>query len=448
MKHFFVVVLTSLFTLLPTDQAQSATLDQLLQTVMQEQQVKLKETREREQAFLNEKAKQKQLLIDAKAELKILEDESNRLKVAFEANEKSLVEVEGRLKLTMGTLGELFGVVRQIAGDTKAQFENSLTTVQFPKRLEFLTELASAKAIPSIDKLNQLWQELFQEIVLSGQVVKFKAEVTSKDGAKESKDVIRVGLFNAVSEGNFLTYVPETQQLTELGRQPSGQFLKQAENLAEAKEYTKFPIDPSRGSILALLVQAPSMLERLDQGGLVGYIILALLLVGIIIVGERLFYLTKLSKKLKVQEANVKADTNNPLGQLLAVFEQNTNEDAENLELKLNEVILKSTPPIERGIKTIKLLAAVAPLLGLLGTVTGMIGTFQAITLFGTGDPKLMAGGISQALITTVLGLVAAIPLLLLHSYISGRSNRIVEFLEEQSAGIVASRSGSQLGSN
>jgi biopolymer transport protein ExbB len=131
-------------------------------------------------------------------------------------------------------------------------------------------------------------------------------------------------------------------------------------------------------------------------------------------------------------------DTANPLGRVLAVYHQNRGIDTETLELKLDEAILKDTPALQRGLVTIRVLAVIAPMLGLLGTVTGLIETFQSITLFGTGDPRLMAGGISQALVTTVLGLGAAIPLILMHSALNTRSKRLLAVLEEQSAGLIA----------
>ena len=119
-------------------------------------------------------------------------------------------------------------------------------------------------------------------------------------------------------------------------------------------------------------------------------------------------------------------------------IEENPSANAETLELKLNEAVLKETPALENSLTLLKIIAAVAPLLGLLGTVTGMILTFQAITIFGAGDPKAMAGGISSALVTTVLGLCVAIPTLLLHTVVNGRSKKIMHILEEQSAGMIA----------
>jgi len=206
-------------------------------------------------------------------------------------------------------------------------------------------------------------------------------------------------------------------------------------------------VDPSRGAILGLLSQAPSLVERIQQGGLVGYVIIVLGALGVLIAIERLVSLARAGGGIKAQLKASKADAGNALGRILAVYESNRSVDFETLELKLDEAILREAPALERRQGWIKVLAAVAPLLGLLGTVVGMINTFQAITLFGTGDPKLMAGGISTALVTTVLGLIVAIPLVLLHSLVASRSKMLVEILEEQSAGIIARHPGGAKGS-
>ena len=112
----------------------------------------------------------------------------------------------------------------------------------------------------------------------------------------------------------------------------------------------------------------------------------------------------------------------------------------EVLELKLGEAILKELPKFNSMLSFLKIISVVAPLLGLLGTVTGMIVTFQAITLYGAGDPKLMAGGISTALVTTVLGLVVAIPTVFLHTLVQSRAKRLTQILQEESAGMLSER--------
>ena len=435
----FNLIFTAVF--LASTAASAATLDELLQKVKAEGVTQSAEFKKREAQFLKEKGRQQALLNKATAELTALEKETVRLTKEFEANEKKLSVVEEELNLAMGTLGEMFGVVRQVAGDLKGQVEASVVSAQIKGRKAFAADLAESKSLPNIPKLERLWFELQREMTETGKTTQFKTVVVKPDGEKNEQTVTRVGAFNLVSDGVYLNYQPATGQIVELARQPSSRFTGYIDDIEEAKEgYEGFSIDPSRGSLLSMLVRAPSFWERLQQGGLVGYVIIALLFLGIAMVVERIKTLKEEGDKIKAQLSSSTASGDNALGKIMLAYEQNKTSDLETLELKMDEAILKSTPPLEKGIGTIKILAAVAPLLGLLGTVTGMIATFQSITLFGTGDPKLMAGGISQALITTVLGLVCAIPLLLLHNVVASKSKGLVQILEEESAGMIASR--------
>ncbi len=431
-----------LLTLLVVPQLSSAaTLDELLQKVQQEAVTQTKEFKAREAEFLREKNKQQALLRKAQAELNALEKETARLMVKFDQNEKKLGTIEEALNIAMGTLGEMFGVVRQVAGDLKGQMENSVVSAQIKGREDFAADLAESKSLPNIAKLERLWFEMQREMTETGKTTRFKTTVVGTDGEKQEQMVTRVGAFNLVSDGIYLNYQPSTGQIVELGRQPSSRYTGMIDDVEEAKQgYEAFAIDPSRGSLLSMLVRAPSFFERIQQGGLVGYVIIALLFLGIGLVGERIKTLKTEGDKIMAQMNNKTASDDNALGKIMLAYESNKSADLETLELKMDEAILKSTPPLEKGIGTVKILAAVAPLLGLLGTVTGMIATFQSITLFGTGDPKLMAGGISQALITTVLGLVCAIPLLLLHNVVANKSKALVQILEEESAGLIAGR--------
>lgn len=416
-------------------------LDQLLAKVKKERVSKQKELTQREQKFVSEKNKQASLLAKAQAELKALQAKTAKMQTVFEKNEKDLSSLEEKLTIASGTLGEMFGVVKQIAGDFKGQFQNSNISAQYPNRDKFMANLAEKKKLPGISELNQLWFEIQREMTESGKIVKFQAPVVTPDGAKNTKEVLRVGSFNLAADGKYLSYQSTTNQIVELPRQPQGKFLSMIGDLESASSgYEAFGLDPSRGTILGMLVQAPSLGERIQQGGLVGYVILSLLCLGLIMVAERMVTLTKASKKMKEQLASKEINTDNPIGELMQTFEDFKDKDLETLEMKLDETVLRTAPKITRGINTIKILSAVAPLLGLLGTVTGMIATFQSITLFGTGDPKLMAGGISTALITTVLGLVCAIPLLLLHNFVSAKSKGLLQMLEEQSAGLLTQR--------
>ncbi len=419
----------------------SATLDELLKKVQQEGVMQSEEYKKREADFVQRKNEQKSLLQKAQSELSELERETTRLMVVYDRNEKDLAKVEEELNIAMGTLGEMFGVVKQVAGDLKGQFENSVVSAQIKGRRDFAADLGESKSLPDIPKLEKLWFELQREMTETGKTTQFTTTVVSADGEKSEQKVTRVGSFNLVSDGVYMNYQPSTDQIVELARQPASRFTGTIDDIEGAKDgYEGFALDPSRGSLLSMLVNAPSLWERLQQGGLVGYVIIALLFLGMGLVGERFKTLKEEGEKIKAQMTNKTPSADNPLGVILLAYEENKTADLETLELKLDEAILKSTPKLEKGITTIKLLAAVAPLLGLLGTVTGMIATFQSITLFGTGDPKLMAGGISQALVTTVLGLVCAIPLLLLHNVIATKSKDLVQILEEESAGLIAER--------
>ncbi|MGB1884483.1 MAG: MotA/TolQ/ExbB proton channel family protein [Gammaproteobacteria bacterium] len=425
---------------------ETLSLDSLLETVKTGRAQDAKENAARLAAFKANKAEQQNLLGQAQAARSAGEARSKELEAEFEANDLRVVELDAALKERLGSLKELFGVLQQAAGDARGQFEASLTQVQYPERSEFLTQLAQkmgqTSKLASLEEIEQLWFELQREMTESGKVVRFKAPVVTADGSEVEQDVIRVGAFNVVANGKYLQFVPETGRLLELGRQPQQRYLDRVAQLESANDGTAaFALDPSRGQILSLLVQAPSLRERIDQGGVVGYVIIGLGVLALLIALERLVTLTLTSTRVRMQARKLDQPGNNPLGRVLKVYHDNPAADVETLELKLSEAILRETPKINRLLMFLKIIAVVAPLLGLLGTVTGMIITFQAITLFGTGDPKLMAGGISQALVTTVLGLCVAIPTVLMHTLVTSRARRLNQVLEEQTAGMIAVQS-------
>jgi biopolymer transport protein ExbB len=336
-------------------------------------------------------------------------------------------------------------VLQQVAGDTKNKFYNSMISAEISGRSEFLDQLAqdmgSSSKLASIEEIERVWFELQREMTESGKVTKFTTDVVEAGGAKVSKEVVRVGPFALVADGKYLEFNGVTGTVSELIRQPADRYGESAAELqASNGDIVKFGIDPTGGSILGLLVQAPNLQERVEQGGVVGYIILIVGAFGLLLSIERLFTLTVIRAKVNSQLKSAEVKDNNPLGRVLKVRDEHPNADTEALELHLTEAILAEVPKLGRNLTIIKIISVVAPLMGLLGTVTGMINTFQAITLFGTGDPKLMAGGISTALVTTVLGLVVAIPTTLLYAMLNTRSKNIVYILQEQAAGVIAER--------
>ncbi len=418
-------------------------LDQLLLDVKQRQINERKINKVREAEFLTEKQTQQQLLKSAQAELAKQERLSSQLKEQLESNEELLTKFAAQLKERSGELGELFGVARQAAGDLRADLINSMVSAQFPDRAEQLDSMIENKALPTIDQLENLWFTLQQEMTESGKVVRFKREIQLADGNRQEADIIRIGSFNAIANNSYLRYSPETKILVSLARQPASKYLDLLESFSnDTSGLAPIAVDPTRGVMLSMLIQTPDTQERIQQGGVVGYIILALGAIGFLYAILRLIILAVTGHKMKQQMHAETASDNNPLGRVLSATEKNTAEDTATLELILDEAITREVPSLEKGLSMIKLFAAVAPLLGLLGTVTGMIATFQSISLFGTGDPKLMADGISQALVTTMLGLCVAIPLLFLHNLVASRSKSLVQILDEQSAGIMSRRAG------
>ena len=425
--------------------AQPLNLDQLLKQLEQGQVAQNQDNQKREQEFISKVAEQDQMLQQATAERNRQLQLSESLEQQFQQNEAQLADLNQALETRMGSLKELFGVLQQVSGDTKGKFQNSVISAQLPGRTEFLDELAqsmgSSSKLASIEEIERVWFEIQREMTESGKVVTFNTEVVEASGQKVAKDVTRVGSFALVADGKYLEMNPVTGTVAELLRQPATRYAEGVVALQQSKgEIVEFGLDPTGGSILSLLVQAPNFEERLDQGGLVGYIIMAVGAVGLLLALERLLSLTLIKVRVDRQLKSTEVRNDNPLGRLLKVREQFPNVDTETLELKLTEAILGEVPKLSRNLTIIKIISVVAPLMGLLGTVTGMIVTFQAITLFGTGDPKLMAGGISTALVTTVQGLVVAIPMTLLYAMLNTRSKNIVYILQEQASGVIAER--------
>lgn len=426
------------------DEIPAKSLAELLKLVKEGRVVNGEVNDRREREFLADKAKQGRELRNAKRMQREEEAEAERLEGIFEKNEQDIAAKQEILAKRLGSLRELFGVLQQVAGDTQGVFEGSIVSSQLPGRGEWLGEFAQSMGksskLATIAEIERLWFELQREMTESAKITRFNTKVIKLDGEEVEQEVVRVGSFNLISDGQYVAYDINTGLIQELPRQPASRFVDSAADLAESTSgYTPFGLDPTRGQLLALQVQVPTIEERVNQGGTPGYVIIALGIVALLLSIERFTTLTLMGAGVSKQAANPgTTDTGNPLGRVLQVYHDNKDIESETLQLKLDEAILKEQPAIQARIAFIKIISMVAPLLGLLGTVIGMIVTFQAITLFGTGDPKTMAGGISQALVTTVLGLTVAIPTVLLHSIVDSRAKSILHVLTEQSAGLVA----------
>jgi biopolymer transport protein ExbB len=419
-------------------------LDLLVESVKNTASIRAKEDKARLDKFLSDKNRQQYLLNQMKAKLNAEEDRSERLTKQYEDNDKKLSELEEQLTLKLGSFGELFGIVRQTAGESKGQFMLSLTNIEYPERIEFLGDLAERKSLdlPTSAELDRLWYEILNELNQSGKVKVYNTDILSKSGELVNTDIVRIGVFNSAADGDYLNLVSEQNVLEYLAKQPEGSIRRSARKLQNNDvEYREVFIDPTRGSLLSKLIDRAGFFERINQGGFVGYIILLILTAGLAMGVLQFLFLRNESQTIENELVSGNYSESSTLGKLNSIYSKYKGDTPEELEAQLEDVLAKAAPALEKNLSIIKLLAAVAPLLGLLGTVIGMIETFQAITLFGTGDPKLMAGGISQALVTTMLGLIAAVPLLFVHNILDSRSRAISQIYEEQAIGFVASSS-------
>jgi biopolymer transport protein ExbB len=419
------------------------TLDDLLAETQKARAAEAEENAKREREFLANRDRQKAMLDEAQAKWNAAKSRSEHLSAQFDANEVTLADLETKLKSREGNLGELFGVTRQVAGDSAAIVYNSLTSGQFRGRDEFFTQLAKSKTLPTITQFEDLAFELLREITESGRVVRWKTEIVTAAGEKEMTDVVRIGGFIAMSGNRYLDYNPQLGTFSVFARQPANVLRRAAKELSEAKSgYTAAYVDPSRGVLLALYTQRPNVWERIQKGEAVGYVIILVGVIGLVCSIYQLFYLFIVRGRVANQLRHLdRPMTDNPLGRVLATFRGDPDmieDDVEVVELRISEAVLKEVPKIERFQAFLRLAVAAGPLLGLIGTVIGMIITFQSITESGSSDPKLMAAGIGQAMIATVLGLGIAIPLLFINAGLATMSRAVVQVLDEQSNGLLA----------
>ena len=414
---------------LTDDEIRNIEINELLELVKTNKSIFLNEDNKRLNSFITKVSDRQALLDDAKIKLANEIDRNIDLEASFEQNEKTLAELEEKLEIKVGVLGELFGVTRQYAGELLAASENSVVFYEFPNRPEVLKDIGQEK-VHNLDQLENLWISYFDEIVAGSEIKNFEATITAPNGENIVGEVTRYGLFSASYDGKFVKPVSSLNSFQLLAKQPENTFTKTLSKHKRADEYTNVSIDPTRGFLLSLYLDKANWFERIAQGKSIGFVIIFIGFIGLVF---SIFKIIKL-REYSNEVLNDKAD-NIPSQMESLIKDGASRESKENI---IDEFIINYSGKIEWGNNWVKFFAAVAPLLGLLGTVIGMIETFQAITLFGTGDPKQMAGGISQALVTTMLGLIVAAPLLGMYTYLSEKTESIVQVLEEKASYILS----------
>lgn len=424
-------------------------LSDILNRVQQDSQELSTENQQRLRDFQTAASEQEAQMAQAQGELAQANARGNALGAQFDAFQAEINTLDADLQEQAGDFGQLVGEFRAVVGEVQPLMRESLASFDYPGRFEALSEVAEAVALPTREELDRLPKAILREMIAQSEVKTFTAPVSmgGTDESVQDVEVTRVGTFIAATnnDAGFVTIERAGTGdyfLEKLERQPGGRFRSSFNSLINGTEGTTMtvPFDPNRGELFKIEGDKPGLAERIGQGGTIGYIVIGLLIFGLTVALYKIITLFFMGNAIRATAKTKQAGDGNPLARVFEAYETNKNADLETLELKLDEQILRESPKIERFNDIVKVLAAVAPLMGLLGTVIGMIITFTAITNFGAGDPKLMAGGISVALMTTVLGLVAAIPLLLTHALAAAMARGNQQILDEQAAGLVAER--------
>jgi len=442
--------------------------DRLLQIKIQQKRAKLlaQAEAEKSRAVAEAAAARARLMADKKALQGAVDELQNKnlnLQKEVKAYQEKLASIrldeqELRNKLTEieGDVWELVGSIRVNAREFDGRLRQSLQSAFYPGREQVLKDLMGETRFPGMDEIRKLAGIMFDEIDKAGQVRIQKASFIDRSGVEKIGQILSVGNFSAAyrteKETGFLIYSDHSQRLFALSRLPSRRLLKELKAYM-AGQSEAVPVDISRGAALRQLTHKLSLIDQVPKGGPLVWPILGLAFLAALIVIERVFYFARKSVKAEAfanevctlvarqaWEEVLKLCRRQPaksLSRVMLTGIEARDLNREDLENVIQEVILNEIPKLERFLSTLGMLAAIAPLLGLLGTVTGMINTFHAITSYGTSNPQLMSGGISEALVTTMLGLMVAIPIMVAHTLLSRKLESLISEMEEKGVMLV-----------
>ncbi len=429
-RYVVGLLIAGLLAIPGTAQAQSEPLN----TLRAEREAAEARDRARLAELIEDREALESALEEARAAHETAEARNAELQAEAEALDERQAELDARQEEQGDDLKAILASLKQHSGELRDSLADSWLvagTGELPPRLDDAEVL-------SLEHLETFADRLIELTADTGRVVRFEAPVAAASGEIAPRQIVGLGDFAAFTETHLLRRGADDEALSVVERTPR----EVASRLAafHAGESRSLALDPTRGEVLSALAQRPNLVERFHQGGAVGYVVVGLGVIGLLVALLQYAYLLRISLAMRRQlrDLSILRD-DNPLGRVLLRFRALRDDPVpEALEARLDEAVLAELPRLERGQPLVKLLAAVAPLLGLLGTVTGMIVTFQTITVFGTGDPQLMAGGISQALVTTVLGLITAVPLLFAHTALAGRSRHLAGLVEGQASAALA----------
>lgn len=427
----------------------------------------LKKAMQEKQDAQNQAQKSQARILDDKARIKTaivgLEKQSRETGIRIANLEKQILAAQAKKEKFVDELSqmdaqtrELVGFVRISAKDTIALINQSQQSALVADRVKYLHGPANQSQFPSMDQIHGMANVLFDEIARSGEVRVQRAHLVDRAGEEVEADVLVLGNFSAAwrkeKETGFLLYSDKSQRFFALSRKPAARVGAKIRDYMAGKS-TDAPIDISKGGALRQMVHKQSLAEQVPKGGPIVWIIIALGVLALVIIVERAVFLLRMSANpdqmmdrinslAKNQDwdkcmALCKKTGNKPVANVLAWGLKHRDLGRQDMENALQEAILGEIPRLERFLSALGMMAAVSPLLGLLGTVTGMINTFHVITYHGAGDPKMMSGGISEALVTTMMGLAVAIPILLAHTLLTRRAENIIAQMEEKAVSLV-----------
>jgi len=439
---------------------------QLIQKAMAEKQEALKEAKTQALIIKNDRQALKIAIADLKNSIKNVKTQNKKIRENINNLKKEEDQLNQDLEKTRAVNQEFAGFVSSNAKDLKALLLQSLQSGLYPGRHLFLgpilgqeksgQEKSGGKKFPSMDDLKMMTDHLFDEINLSGQVVFTSGRIIDRKGKEQEANLLLLGNFTGIyqlgKELGFLLYSDNSQQYFALSKLPSQRISRKIAAYIQGQSDDVY-MDISKGGAIRQLAHKLNLADQIPKGGAIVWPILIILVLAGCLLIERIVFFTRRQTNaenlMKTVKERVMADdwegcrTFLELGHkkfipkvlLTALaFKDQTRQDMENA---LQEAILGEIPRIERFLSTLGMLAAIAPLLGLLGTVTGMINTFHVITYYGTGDPRMMSGGISEALVTTMLGLSVAIPIMMAHTFLSRRVETQISKMEEKSVAFV-----------
>ena len=394
-------------------------------------------------------------IADLEAKTKILTTTRDELTQTLEDLDTTEKEITEELAQTDAMINELVGVIRIQAKDMDALMARN------PRNKDgdsgtFLKAITQNTRFPGMADIRKMVTLLYEQTRLAEEIVLEKGAIVDRTGRQTRADILFLGPFTTAyqteNETGFLNYSHAGGQLFALSHLPSGRVQKRLSRYMAGQTDT-ITMDITQGAALRQLVHELSLLDQVPKGGAIVWPILAILVVGIGIVIERIIFLSRkrvdadslinridrmaMDKDWEACTDVCLAQPEKPVSRVLMAGLKYCEKQREEMENALQEAILKEIPPMERFLASLGMLAAIAPLLGLLGTVTGMIDTFHVITLYGTGDPRLMSGGISEALVTTMLGLSVAIPLMLSQTLLNRAVDRRVGEMEEKAVSLV-----------